>query len=310
MRDYEALTESIPQDLETVIAKSLAKFPENRYQSAKEMREDLQGVLGGENVSAFVQKNGNYAVSDSAIPPTEKAMMDSRRNSQTETETVLRPAIIFGQDKRSKSSNIWLLATTALFLVSAIGSGFFVISNQIGQNISNKNEVAKSNSKTSTTNSSIEVATTDSKTNLKDQIVENSNDTVKIPNPTITPDKAQLQKVINNYLAAVVKTLGNKKHLEHKDSREVLFGDLDNDGDEVVAAGFVIGFKSGGNWNVVTLAVFRNEDGKFKGVTDEQIGGFFNGYANLKYIKNGKIYVENNELVSYKLNGNKVVKGK
>jgi len=45
MREPEPLPADIPQSLETVIAKALAKQSENRYASAKEMREDLRKVL-------------------------------------------------------------------------------------------------------------------------------------------------------------------------------------------------------------------------------------------------------------------------
>lgn len=45
MRDFEPLPDSIPPDLKKVVAKALAKLPENRYASAAEMSEDLKKVL-------------------------------------------------------------------------------------------------------------------------------------------------------------------------------------------------------------------------------------------------------------------------
>jgi serine/threonine protein kinase len=44
MREFELLPDWIPADLKNVVAKALAKFPENRYSSAAEMREDLKRV--------------------------------------------------------------------------------------------------------------------------------------------------------------------------------------------------------------------------------------------------------------------------
>lgn len=45
MREFEPLPDWIPSDLKNVVAKALAKFPENRYVSAAEMREELRKVL-------------------------------------------------------------------------------------------------------------------------------------------------------------------------------------------------------------------------------------------------------------------------
>ena len=47
MRDFEPLPDWIPPDLKNVVARSLAKFPQKRYASAAEMREDLKKVLFG-----------------------------------------------------------------------------------------------------------------------------------------------------------------------------------------------------------------------------------------------------------------------
>ncbi len=63
-RNFEPLPANVPQSLKTIIAKALAKLPENRYKNATEMREDLRKVLRGENV-----------------PP----------NNSPETETVVKP---------------------------------------------------------------------------------------------------------------------------------------------------------------------------------------------------------------------------
>ncbi len=45
MREFAPLPDSIPQNLKNVIAKALAKLPENRYKTAGEMREDLADFL-------------------------------------------------------------------------------------------------------------------------------------------------------------------------------------------------------------------------------------------------------------------------
>ncbi len=45
MREFEPLPADVPQNLQNVIARALAKQSESRYASAKEMREDLKKVL-------------------------------------------------------------------------------------------------------------------------------------------------------------------------------------------------------------------------------------------------------------------------
>lgn len=45
MREFEPLPDSIPQNLKNIIAKTLAKLPENRYQTTTEMRDDLKKAL-------------------------------------------------------------------------------------------------------------------------------------------------------------------------------------------------------------------------------------------------------------------------
>lgn len=54
MREYAPLSSDIPQNLQIIIAKALAKLPENRYKTAGEMREDLRRALDKESFSPKV----------------------------------------------------------------------------------------------------------------------------------------------------------------------------------------------------------------------------------------------------------------
>lgn len=47
MREPEPLPDDVPGKLKEIVGKALAKLPENRYKSAREMRDDLQKVLVG-----------------------------------------------------------------------------------------------------------------------------------------------------------------------------------------------------------------------------------------------------------------------
>jgi len=55
--NFELLPDEIPQNLQNVIARALAKLPENRYKTASEMREDLRLVLLSESIPDFSQSN-------------------------------------------------------------------------------------------------------------------------------------------------------------------------------------------------------------------------------------------------------------
>ena len=44
---------SVPPPLEAICLKAMAKLPDNRYQTAAEMHDDLQRFLNGQPVSDF-----------------------------------------------------------------------------------------------------------------------------------------------------------------------------------------------------------------------------------------------------------------
>lgn len=101
-----------------------------------------------------------------------------------------------------------------------------------------------------------------------------------------TPDKEQRQQAIDRYVAGVAKV---SDATEYKEARKIIYGDLDGDGDEDAAAQFTIEGMGGGNNYGFYLAVFRNENGKFAGITDDVIGGKLNRDITLTKIEDGKM---------------------
>ena len=97
MREFVPLPDSIPQNLKNVVAKALAKLPENRYKTATEMREDLQRIL---RVKSFTPLNGeghpdlkqNLSIQyDNNYVEEIKGKQEKISSKVLETETSVRP---------------------------------------------------------------------------------------------------------------------------------------------------------------------------------------------------------------------------
>ncbi|MBA2333945.1 MAG: serine/threonine protein kinase, partial [Blastocatellia bacterium] len=96
MREFEPLPTDIPQDLQNVIAKALAKLPENRYAMAGEMLEDLRRILRNEAVSDFNQPDSRQTFPAEQVRRIRQSAPFSANNSQDENETIVRSAQSFG----------------------------------------------------------------------------------------------------------------------------------------------------------------------------------------------------------------------
>lgn len=141
--------------------------------------------------------------------------------------------------------------------------------------------IKKSTSASSQTNANQnQVAATTPSTNL------NASAGSLSPDASPTPDEAQLQLAMDRYLAGVAKAV--KGDEEDKSLRKVVHGDIDGDGDHDAVVQFVVVPNAGNNAGVL-LAVFINNDGKFKGVTDEVVGGNHLRDFELESVQPGKL---------------------
>lgn len=274
MRDYAPLPDSIPKNLQTVIAKALAKQPENRYKTANEMREDLSRILRGETVSDLVELNSPKTqafIPQSKISPPKLSFSPYSNDIHSETETVVRSILTYSEDQKSKISRGLFITIFGLTFITLIFGGLYYFSLGKFNNESNQNEVSQliESNQNNFTNSE----------NINTSINSNVNTTTPP-----SPDKSQLKQVMNRYLAGVAKVKG----MEILKNEKVIYGDLDNDGDEDAAVSSMFGYK-GGNGYGFFLAVFRNDNGQFKSVTDIQTGSKVSRTPTLKQIKNGRI---------------------
>jgi hypothetical protein len=97
------------------------------------------------------------------------------------------------------------------------------------------------------------------------------------------------EKVINAHIRKESESQGAA---EIRESRKVLFGDVDGDGDEDAIAQYMIAGMGGGNGFAQMLAIFTNRKGVYSLATEEVIGGKY-AYrtAELISIEKGKIYL-------------------
>lgn len=286
MRDFEPLPSNVPQNLRNVISKALAKQPENRYKTAKEMREDLREVLRRESVFSAVQpdlqKIQHFASND--LPPiTQKNAPISAQHTFNENETIVRLALSSVQSDNQENSNVWIYVTLTLVLICTISFGAYFLMNQSNRNDSNRNDSKKNElaqisglqpSNNSTNYESINAGM-------------NSIANMSTPTPMPTINKIDAQKMMNQYISNSLK----KEELEDDvKQRKFVYGDLDNDGDEDAAVEVNWVFSTGGNGYGTILFAFRNEDGNFKIIDAEGVGGKLSRNFNLSGIKSQKIY--------------------
>ena len=103
-RDFETLPANIPQSLKTIIAKALAKLPENRYKTATEMREDLSKVLRGENVLPKNSPETETVVKPKPSPKSESTQTVPPKQNDTEIHSALADFSKYVESKTPKKT--------------------------------------------------------------------------------------------------------------------------------------------------------------------------------------------------------------
>jgi serine/threonine protein kinase len=89
---------SFPKSIETVVARSMAKLPQDRYQSAQEMAEDLKRILAGKDLSQTSYASAARSKEPNRLPKNKK-----KKRSEGEPDTA-----------KAESSGPWILAATVL----------------------------------------------------------------------------------------------------------------------------------------------------------------------------------------------------
>ncbi|CAN5436112.1 Stk1 family PASTA domain-containing Ser/Thr kinase [soil metagenome] len=103
---------SIPKALDSIVMKALAKNPLNRYQTAGEMRADLQRAIAGQAVEA-----------ESVLTDEERTQMISRAPAPVARAGVLTPVYDEDDDQSGhRGALIWTAVVLALLLVVGVAA--------------------------------------------------------------------------------------------------------------------------------------------------------------------------------------------
>ncbi|MEO6700325.1 MAG: Stk1 family PASTA domain-containing Ser/Thr kinase [Jatrophihabitantaceae bacterium] len=106
----------VPPALDSIVMKALAKNPLNRYQTAAEMRTDLQRALGGQAVEA-----------ESVMTDAERTQYIGAARS-TSRPGPLTPVYDDGEESNRKGAVIWTAVVLALLLVIG-GAAIYLLRN-------------------------------------------------------------------------------------------------------------------------------------------------------------------------------------
>lgn len=284
MRAFAPLPDPIPQSLQNVIAKALAKLPENRYKTASEMREDLRRVLRGEAVFDFVKSNPRQKLSVKQIPPTQKVILVSAQNSQDEMATVVRPSFHFQprvQITKSKKS-IWGYAIFyCLFIAVCLASfAFYVLVNDSSQNSIEKLTEEKTGKNSNNSNNTT--------ISTPKEIVGLNGSSINLKNENTVGSKQnelETQQTINSFIRGIENAVGSEK-----ETRKIVYGDIDGDKDSDMIVQTSFQYNDSTEAKVETIILFIKNKEMYTGTVYKSVGGTYLGKFNLEKIADKKIY--------------------
>ena len=120
-----SLAADVPESLDRVILKSLAKSREDRYQDAAHMRSDLQAAAQGMSVAAPAADSWSPATSVMASPAADPVQQPTSAFAQVPSEPSATQATKEGEEPEKKSKShawVWVLVFL-LFVALAVVAG-------------------------------------------------------------------------------------------------------------------------------------------------------------------------------------------
>jgi TonB family protein len=203
-KDFEPLPDEVPFKLQQIIKKALVKLPENRFESASQMRDDLQHFVSSIQSTGNVQNQPTKVLLAETLASLNPTVSVPTENPQVETAVMpqfvqyVKPQ---GNQVTNKNNNsFWLAfgAVALVFLGIIGGTGFYV------WNKPSQNETAKvANINTAVTNSDSDSTILDSNS---DSTSLNSNSVST--NGIVNSNKAETFNNANSTSKANLKTTG------------------------------------------------------------------------------------------------------
>ncbi|HRH43274.1 MAG TPA: serine/threonine-protein kinase [Pyrinomonadaceae bacterium] len=152
MHEPEPLPKEIPAKLKESVAKCLAKLPENRYQSAKDLRLDLEKILVGITHRSFAETevlaiDDLKTIEDTEIETDEVAETVASEETQSESETgkSIPSNVRHLVDKKLKKRDPLQTFIAAILVVFFVILGSFMLYGVIKTFIEKKPVISNSN---------------------------------------------------------------------------------------------------------------------------------------------------------------------
>jgi beta-lactam-binding protein with PASTA domain len=132
------LNPDVPEDLDKIVMRALAKDPARRYQSAQEMDADLERIARGLAVSRETDETATQIIAGVNAMPTQIARAPTV--AQTPPAYPAEP-VYYDYDEGPRRRPIWPWILAAVLLIAALVGGFYVY-NQIQDELASREPVA------------------------------------------------------------------------------------------------------------------------------------------------------------------------
>ncbi|MEX1358477.1 MAG: Stk1 family PASTA domain-containing Ser/Thr kinase [Gaiellaceae bacterium] len=131
------LNPEVPEDLDMIVMRALAKDPARRYQSAEQMNADLERVARGLGVSPETEEAATQIIAGANAMPTQI----SRAPTVAGPPAYPAESVYYDYEEEPRRRPIWPWIVAALLVIGALVGGWYVYS-QIQQELDARNPVA------------------------------------------------------------------------------------------------------------------------------------------------------------------------
>ncbi|HEY2074178.1 MAG TPA: Stk1 family PASTA domain-containing Ser/Thr kinase [Gaiellaceae bacterium] len=137
----------IPRELDMVVMRSLAKAPDDRYQSADEMEADLDRVARGVGVAPQTEETATQIMRSPVGGPmsaTAATMITPPRRAGATAVAPIPPSVYYDLDEPIHRRPVWPWIAALLFVVGAAIGGWFLY-HQVSNKLASSTPAAVSN---------------------------------------------------------------------------------------------------------------------------------------------------------------------